>query len=437
MFMHLDKSGLGIRMTSAPVLMVCPHLPPAYQGGIEIHSGWLIESLSQILPSLIVIYLAAPCQHATSRETIRTRRHGNILYMEISIDHEYMSRPQTYFFNDSLYDTILSAIDIYRPRAILIQGGFRITSSAARAAEKRSIRYTVILHDFFYFCPKVNLLNNHGSQCVGNVSLDVCAKCLSAKSELSLDVMEDWMCDRRVEPMLPWLIDGYRSTAFDVLRCAHNLFAPSQYVGDKHSRRYPGVNPVTLRLGVPASYRRTISRIEHGSPQLAYIGHLHPHKGVHVLLEALELIAKSGLSPRTKIYGHLEPESYYHEQLRQRCMHLRDTSLEGEYEFSEMKMILSDVDVVIVPSIWQENSPLVIMIALRYGIPVIATNIGGIPEMLIDGWNGLLVDAGSAEQLAGAISRLLDTPEELSFLSSNATYRRTTTDEVRELISVL
>lgn len=424
-------------MTNAPVLMVCPHLPPAYQGGIEIHSGWLIESLSQMLPSLIVVYLAAPCQNSTSRETVRARRHGNILYMEISIDDEYMSRPQTYFFNDSLYDTILSAIDNYRPRAMLIQGGFRITSSAALAAQKRSIRYTVILHDFFYLCPKVNLLKNHSSQCVGNVSLDVCVKCLPVKSELSHNVMEDWMCDRRLEPMLPWLIDGYRRTASDVLRCANNLFAPSQYVGDKHSQRYPGLNPVTLRLGVPASYRRTCSPTAHRSPKLAYIGHLHPHKGVHVLLEALELVAKSGHSPTAKIYGHLEPGSYYHEQLRQRCSHLRNTSLEGEYKFSGLEMILSDVDVVIVPSIWQENSPLVIMIALRYGIPVIATNVGGIPEMIIDGWNGVLVGAGSPAQLAGAISRLLNTPEELQFLSSNAAYRRTTTDEVRELISDL
>jgi glycosyltransferase involved in cell wall biosynthesis len=423
-------------MTDAPILMVCPHLPPQYQGGIEIHSEWLIRLLSRRLHSLIVVYLAPPSRNSASRGTVRKRHHDNVLYIEISIDERHMGRPDTYFFNDVIHDTILAAIDSYRPRAMLVQGGFRITSSAALAARRRQIPHTIVLHDFFYFCPKVNLLDNRGSRCEGNVSIDACVECLSAKCDISHETMEDWMCDRRVAAALPKLVGSYRSVASAALHSANNLLTPSQYIRGKHIQRYPGVTPVTLRLGVPATYR-PLSRRARRPPKFAYIGHLHPHKGVHVLLDALELLADTDRSPSVKIYGHLAPDSHYHEQLRQRCARLKNAGLRGAYRFSELEMILNDVDVVVVPSIWQENSPLVIMVALRSGIPVIASNVGGIPEMIIDGWNGILVDPGNSTQLAAAISHLVEDADALDFIAGNATYPRTTEDEISELLRVL
>ena len=67
---------------------------------------------------------------------------------------------------------------------------------------------------------------------------------------------------------------------------------------------------------------------------------------------------------------------------------------------------LSEIDVLVIPSVWPENSPLVLQEAFLAGVPVIASRIGGIPEMLPDGRGGLLFKPGSADDLATAISRL-------------------------------
>ena len=71
---------------------------------------------------------------------------------------------------------------------------------------------------------------------------------------------------------------------------------------------------------------------------------------------------------------------------------------------------LASIDVLVVPSIWPENAPLVIQEAFLAGIPVVASRIGGIPEMVTDGKNGLLFTAGDAVALSRTLARLIDEP---------------------------
>src|SRR5439155_27163384 len=77
---------------------------------------------------------------------------------------------------------------------------------------------------------------------------------------------------------------------------------------------------------------------------------------------------------------------------------------------------LASIDVLVVPSIWPENSPLVIQEAFLAGVPVVASRIGGIPEVVHDGRDGLLVQAGDPEDLHRGLMRLLEEPELLAAL---------------------
>lgn len=62
---------------------------------------------------------------------------------------------------------------------------------------------------------------------------------------------------------------------------------------------------------------------------------------------------------------------------------------------------------IVVPSVWHENSPLSILEAMAHGKPIIASRIGGIPEMVREGTTGLLFDPGNASQLAEKVRDLL------------------------------
>src|SRR5262249_35036787 len=86
---------------------------------------------------------------------------------------------------------------------------------------------------------------------------------------------------------------------------------------------------------------------------------------------------------------------------------------------------------LVVPSIWPENSPLVIHEAFLASIPVVASRIGGIPELVADGQNGLLFDPGSAADLRRVINRLLTEPDLLDSLRAGIPDVRSIQDDVR------
>jgi glycosyltransferase involved in cell wall biosynthesis len=79
-----------------------------------------------------------------------------------------------------------------------------------------------------------------------------------------------------------------------------------------------------------------------------------------------------------------------------------------------------------------ENSPLVIHEAFRAGVPVVGARIGGIPDLVIDGVNGLLFDAGSASSLARTLRRLLDEPGLAAALASRAPAVKTLAADIAE-----
>jgi glycosyltransferase involved in cell wall biosynthesis len=166
---------------------------------------------------------------------------------------------------------------------------------------------------------------------------------------------------------------------------------------------------------------------ERPHPRLAFFGQINPYKGVDVLLEAMRLLAErrnegweAGLSPakqpprpQLKIFGanlDLQEGSF---QTRIRALleaTRRDVTLAGRYEPAQLAGLMAETDWVVVPSIWWENSPLVIQEAFGHGRPVICSNIGGMAEKVRDGVDGLHFRAGDPASLADAIERAVATP---------------------------
>jgi len=85
-------------------------------------------------------------------------------------------------------------------------------------------------------------------------------------------------------------------------------------------------------------------------------------------------------------------------------------TLVGKYAHDQLPTLLANVDWVVVPSIWWENSPLVIQEAFMHGRPVICSDIGGMAEKVTDGVDGLHFRSGDPASLAGAIDRAAVTP---------------------------
>jgi glycosyltransferase involved in cell wall biosynthesis len=131
-------------------------------------------------------------------------------------------------------------------------------------------------------------------------------------------------------------------------------------------------------------------------------------KGVHHLLRAFDVAMKdwpAGSSRPALVYIGDGPQLANLEALRNSLDTREDIFLTGYRP--EASTLLAGVDLCVVPSLWQDAFPLSVMEAMSLGKPVIASKVGGIPEMIDDGVTGVLVAPGDERGLAASISRLL------------------------------
>ena len=181
-----------------------------------------------------------------------------------------------------------------------------------------------------------------------------------------------------------------------------------------------------------------------GTLRLLYVGSLRRTKGVDTLLEAM---AADSLLGRDNLECHLvgewasEEERRALEPLVARLPSGR-VVLHGLVTGGEKLALLRQSDLFVFPSRYQsENQPLVVIEAFACGLPVIGSSWRGIPEMIEDGANGILVPASDAGALAEAIELLLDDPGLRSRMGAKArsSYEKNHTElafsrRIRELI---
>jgi glycosyltransferase involved in cell wall biosynthesis len=154
-----------------------------------------------------------------------------------------------------------------------------------------------------------------------------------------------------------------------------------------------------------------------GPLRIGFVGTLVWHKGVHVLLDAVRRLPPASFT--LTICGNVNVVPDYTADLRRQADGLPVT-FAGDFERDAIGAIYSQFDVLVVPSLWLENSPLVIHEAFMTGVPVVGSRLGGIPGLIDHGVNGLLFDPRSPEDLANALKQLIDQPSLLDQLASRA-----------------
>jgi glycosyltransferase involved in cell wall biosynthesis len=142
--------------------------------------------------------------------------------------------------------------------------------------------------------------------------------------------------------------------------------------------------------------------------RFGFFGQLSPFKGSEVLLRAMAKLARERVRAHLWMYGanlDLQTEEFQAE-LKELLVEVEDIiTFGGSYEHSELPKLIANVGWVIVPSIWWENSPLVIQEAFMHARPVICSDIGGMAEKVTDGVDGLHFRVGDPMSLARTLER--------------------------------
>jgi glycosyltransferase involved in cell wall biosynthesis len=212
------------------------------------------------------------------------------------------------------------------------------------------------------------------------------------------------------------------------------VIALSHFLADIHVQAgIPAGRVVYSPQGNHATSSAAIPRIARGSEalQLTYMGQIAEHKGVHVLIDAMRILPDARV--RVQIYGDLSSNPDYVRLLRSSSNSDPRIHWMGTFERTELAGIMAQTDAVVVPSLWYENSPNVIFEAFAHGTPVIATDLGGMAELVQSGVNGLLFPVGDSAALATAIRRIADDRQLLAQYAQHIPPVRTIAQETDEL----
>jgi glycosyltransferase involved in cell wall biosynthesis len=280
----------------------------------------------------------------------------------------------------------------FRPDVVHLHNVYhQLSPSVVAAARDAGVPCVMTLHDYKLACPSYQMLD-HGRPCdacvTGGPWQAARRSCKDgSRSASTLLAAESWL--------------HRRLGAYDGVGA---LLAPSRFLAGVLTRA--GVYPDRLRvLRHPVDVDQLAVKDTPGGG-VVYAGRLAPEKGVDTLIAAAALLP-DGVTVEVAGDG---PSRAVLEDLARRVAPGR-VRFHGRLAKDRLHDLIRASAVAAVPSVWYENQPLAVLEAFGCGVPVVATDLGGLPELVTPGVDGHIVPPGDAAALAGALVRTLADPD--------------------------
>ncbi|KKK40079.1 glycosyltransferase [Mesobacillus campisalis] len=365
--------------------------------------------------------------HSFQPESYFEHTYGNIMYKEFQyndlpiIAYKHINDPGPEILYQALEDSNISEFanmlfEKEKPDIVHVSHSMRMGEFLS-TAKKLNIPYFITLTDFFFMCPKGIFMTNEGTPCTGAKQGDACKTfCPEINNEFV----------------------KYRyNQAKNYLLSAREVIAPSFFLANMFKDEYPELDIKIINYGINLNkcQQNETSYTKDHKLTFCYAGSHNYHKGVHVLIKAF--LNSKVKDAKLKIYGSGNVESY-NALLRKKANKNSNIEFCGVYDEKDVGTIFSEVDVLIVPSIWHENCPFVIYEALACGLPVIASDVGGITEIISHRKNGFTFPRGDSKRLARIARKLISNPEILNAIKENLKRGKVNTvqDEASEYLKL-
>lgn len=316
-----------------------------------------------------------------------------------------------------------------RPDLVHVQHLMGLPTSAIDQVRAAGIPQIVTLHDYWYVCPNAQLLTNYDrTVCEGPAAWINCGRCVLARAGLERG---QWLA-----PAIAPLLAQRAHKLQQVLAGAAALIAPTRFVAERY-RRLGVAQEITViphGIHVPRFVQeapRSVGPRKAGTLRAVYVGGIARQKGVHVLVEAARQLAPAEV--QIAIYGDLSSDPAYVRELQAAAAHL-PVRFGGPLDRQALwQMLLSEPDVLVVPSLWYETAALVIQEAFAAGVPVLASRLGALQERVVEGEDGLFFRPGDAVELRQQLRRLQADPALLRRLQDGIKPVRTMTAHAGEV----
>ncbi|MEQ8767743.1 MAG: glycosyltransferase family 4 protein [Planctomycetota bacterium] len=419
------------------LLHVAHAFPPESYAGVEVHTLGVARELRARGHEVAVLHRSSgdePWGLTESHvEDLLTFRLDNPLPYD-SID--------TSFHEPRVEHAFREAIDRFRPDLVHFQHLIHLSAHLPAVTDELGIPSLLTFHDYWYLCSRVQIYRPDDGRCAGPKILR-CARCLGGIVHVPpwMEVPAEWVGKRRGwtparierlgEPTLLGHVVRRRERMIEWLSKPALLIANSHHLRSRYLEALP-IPPERIRMvryGLdPAPFEDLPSRTDSPVLRLGYTGSLVEHKGLHVLIEAIRDLPGVTLDIFGADRGDPAVEAYAASLPRTDAIRFL-----GGYRQHEVGRLLRTIDVLVVPSIWEEAWGLIADEAFLAGVPVLASRIGGLPEHVFDGHNGLLFHVGDAQDLRRQIRWLIAKPERIDRLRAGIGEVRTLADNTGEL----
>lgn len=262
--------------------------------------------------------------------------------------------------------------------------------SILHAIRQSGIPIVQTLHDYKMLCPNTNFVSRG----------EVCERC---KRHRYFHMVLRRCKRNSLSASLVAGLEMYFHKILQIYEGNVDMFiAPSKFL--QHKVAEYGIDTRVIHLPNCIDVERFPPCYE-PSDYFVYFGRLVGVKGIGTLFEAMRYVDASHLY----VVGEGEIEETLREYARQNG--ISNITFLGHLATQDLVPVVQGAAFTVVPSEWYENYPMTILESFACGTPVIGSNIGGIPEIIDDGRNGLLFEPGNTRQLADRIRFLLENPQ--------------------------
>jgi glycosyltransferase involved in cell wall biosynthesis len=428
------------------VLIAVNGYPPAHSAGAERLAErigqWLLANHHEV-EVFAIERLDDPNYRVESglQDGIRVHR----LYYNLKRNDNYF----TNLYSDPLVgEAFQSVLSQNTFDLVHIVSGYLLGGQVIPIAKQHNLPVIITLTEYWFMCSRLNLIQPTRGLCIGPESDEKCARCLlEDKRRYRLPAQIAPQLANAVWPLakaLPFVteqtqaVKARRTVLQSAFDSADAIICPSQFIIDKFASF--GFDTSRCRLirhglAFTSNDTPTVERDSTVELRLGFIGQVKRHKGVDLLIDAVVPLLNAGHRISLDVWGPEHEEPQYVAALKQQSAPYPTIRWNGRYMGSKVWGILDGFDVLVVPSRWYENSPIVINEANRMGLPVIATNLGGMAEMVDPGKSGLVFELDNANDLRNQIQRLLTEPGLLAQLQAGIPPIKRIDDEMQEVFA--
>lgn len=437
------------------ILLITSFFPPTHNAGTEKRTLGYAQQLQKLGHEVSVICAGDYDRGDQYWNGIQDEALQGIKVRRVNLNWSLAPDANRYLYDNPVTaDYIEKWTSEINPDLVHLTSCYSLSASIIEAIKYLKIPVVLTLTDFWFICPKHTLLRSDESLCDGRTTNWECLDCMLS-GNASYQKLRPFLTNKAGAAGIEWVsqrtsisnLRGFQGMALNMgerkayLECVITLpdvvIAPSRYLKEvfmasgttREIRVVPSGHDLTwLQL---SRKRKPGGKINFG-----FIGQITPVKGLHLLIHAFNhefLKGKSNLL----IFGPVESVSNYQDSIQQSInSHDGSAFLRGSFPHEQLGKVLSEIDVLVVPSLWHENNPRVIQEAFAASTPVIASDVGGVSEFVFHGSNGLLFERNNEVDLARQLARIVDDPDLLEKLKKGIKPVKTIEKEVEELLEI-